>query len=167
MITRREAVRLLGSASAGAWLAAAQIGLDFSIAPNASAAPRDDSAPSLAPGAPTSPERLALIEAFKKESDGLEKKFEARTHKSDWVMPYRFFRPEAAGKLPLVMYLHGSGGLGDDNSKQLGLAAIFLVHASGCSRRTKKPFPATLSYRRPTADGSDTISRNRPRDRRK
>ena len=33
-----------------------------------------------------SPERMALIEAFKKQSEGLEKKFEARTHKSDWVI---------------------------------------------------------------------------------
>jgi predicted peptidase len=72
-----------------------------------------------------SAERLALIEAFKKKSEGLEKKFEARTHRSDWVMPYRLFRPEATGKLPLVMYLHGSGGLGDDNGKQMGLGNIF------------------------------------------
>lgn len=41
MITRREAVRLLGSASAGAWFAATQIGLNFSFAPNASAANYD------------------------------------------------------------------------------------------------------------------------------
>jgi hypothetical protein len=40
-----------------------------------------------------SAERLALIEAFKTKSEGLDKKFEARTHKSDWVMPYRLFRP--------------------------------------------------------------------------
>ena len=40
-------------------------------------------------------------------------------------MPYRLFRPEAAGKLPLVVYLHGSGGLGDDNLKQLGLGNVF------------------------------------------
>ncbi len=72
-----------------------------------------------------SPERMALIEAFTKQSEGLEKRFEARTHKSDRVMPYRLFRPEAAGKLPLLMYLHGSGGLGDDNLKQLGLGNIF------------------------------------------
>jgi predicted peptidase len=68
---------------------------------------------------------MALIEAFKKQSAGLEKKFEARMHKSDWVMPYRLFRPQAAGKLPLVVYLHGSGGLGNDNEKQLGLGNIF------------------------------------------
>jgi predicted peptidase len=124
MITRREAVRLLGAASAGAWLRAAQIGLNFSIAPNASAANRD-STPALAPGTPMSPERIALIEEFKKQSEGLEKKFDARTHKSDWEMPYRLFRPEATGKLPLVVYLHGGGGLGDDNLKQLGLGNTF------------------------------------------
>jgi predicted peptidase len=114
MMTRREAVRRLGSASAGAWFAAAQIALNFSIAPNSSAAPAQDAqTPPLASGAPKSPQRIALIEAFQKQSDGLEKKFEARTHKSDWVMPYRLFRPEAAtGKLPLVVFLHGSGGSG-------------------------------------------------------
>jgi predicted peptidase len=41
------------------------------------------------------------------------------------VIPYRLFRPEAVGKLPLVVYLHGSGGLGDDNEKQLGLGNVF------------------------------------------
>jgi hypothetical protein len=71
VITRREAVRLLGPASAGAWFAAAQIGLNFSIAPKASAAAaKDDSAPLLAPGAPLSPETIALIEAFKKHPRG-------------------------------------------------------------------------------------------------
>ncbi len=74
---------------------------------------------------PTSPERLALIEAFKKQSEGLENKFEPRTYKGDWVMPYRLFRPEATGKLPLVVYLHGSGGLGDDNVKQMSFGNIF------------------------------------------
>jgi predicted peptidase len=126
MITRREAVRLLGSASAGACVAAAQTGLNFLIAPYAAGvAAKDDSSPRLAPGAPTSTERMALIEAFTKQSEGLEKKFEARTHKSDWVMPYRLFHPKAAGKVPLVVYLHGSGGLGDDNLKQLGLGNVF------------------------------------------
>ena len=72
-----------------------------------------------------SPERLALIAAFKKESEGLQDKFEARTYKGDWEMPYRLFRPGITGKLPLVLYLHGSGGLGNDNLKQLGLGNIF------------------------------------------
>jgi predicted peptidase len=41
-------------------------------------------------------------------------------------MPYRLFRPTGTtGKVPLVMYLHGSGGQGEDNLKQLGLGNIF------------------------------------------
>jgi predicted peptidase len=76
-----------------------------------------------------SKERIALIDAFKEKSEGLDQKYEARTHKSDWIMPYRLFRPASAGKstakLPLVVYLHGSGGQGDDNLKQLGLGNIF------------------------------------------
>jgi len=115
-VTRREAARTAGSAAIGLWLET-QLFL--------SRAACSESTPQLAPGAPTSPERLALIEEFKKKSDGLEKKYEARTYKSDWVMPYRLFRPEAAGKLPLVIYLHGSGGQGDDNLRQLGLGNVF------------------------------------------
>lgn len=72
-----------------------------------------------------SPERLALIEAFKEKSASLEKSYEARVYKGNGTMPYRLFRPAAAGKLPLVMYLHGSGGLGNDNQKQLGLGNVF------------------------------------------
>ncbi len=86
---------------------------------------KDDSTPPLAPGAPTSLERIALIDTFRKISEGLDKKFEARTHKGDWMMPYRLFRPTVTGKLPLILYLHGSGGLGDDNLKQLGLGNVF------------------------------------------
>jgi predicted peptidase len=130
MISRRNVLRLLSSASAAACFVPSRIGLHLSLAAGAfPGAPGGDSAPPLAPGAPNSSERLALIETFKKQSDGLEKKFEARTHKSDWNMPYRLFRPEASGKLPLVMYLHGSGGLGDDNEKQLGLGNVFGTRA--------------------------------------
>ena len=124
MITRRKAARLLGAASAGAWVAATQLGLNLVIEPNASAA-RHNVTPRLAPGAPMSAERISLIEAFKKQSEGLETKFEARSLKSDWTMPYRLFRPSTNKKAPLVLYLHGSGGLGDDNLKQLGLGNIF------------------------------------------
>jgi len=116
MITRREAVRLMSAASVALWI---------SEADSACGLPAADVPPPLAPGLPTSPERLALIEAFKKRFDGLESRFEARTYKSDWPMPYRLFRPEVKGKLPLVVFLHGSGGQGDDNEKQLGLGNIF------------------------------------------
>ena len=40
-------------------------------------------------------------------------------------MPYRLFHPETIRKAPLVLYLHGSGGLGDDNLKQLSLGNRF------------------------------------------
>lgn len=109
----------MGSATTGAWFTA----FNVAIVPNAVAS--RGPTPHLAPGTPKSPERLALIEAFKQGSDGLEKKYEARTYKSDWTMPYRLFRPATSKKAPLVLYLHGSGGLGDDNSKQLGLGNIF------------------------------------------
>ena len=122
-ISRREAVRLLGSASAAIWLAT-QAGFDLSLASTAWA--KDDATPPLAPGAPTSPERIALINTFDEKSAGLEKRYEARSYKSDWTMPYRLFRPAAtSAKLPLVVYLHGSGGLGDDNEKQLGLGNVY------------------------------------------
>lgn len=124
MMTRREALCLLGSVSAGAWSAVAQ-DAPPSPAPKASGPPDGDPAPALAPGSPKSPERIALIDAFKRDSVGLEEKFEARTHTGGWAMPYRLFRPAASGKLPLVLYLHGSGGMGDDNQKQLGLGNVF------------------------------------------
>jgi predicted peptidase len=116
-ITRREAATILGSACFGSLIATLPL---FGLALSSS-----DATPALAPGSPTSAQRLVLIEDFKKKSNGLEQKFEARTHKSDWVMPYRLFRPTAKGNLPLVVYLHGSGGQGDDNQKQLGLGNIF------------------------------------------
>ena len=125
MMTRREAIGLLGSMSAGTLLVA-RYGPSSLMAPASGIhAQQGDSMPPLARGAPMSPERLALIAAFKQRSEGIETKFEARTHKNDWVMPYRLFRPHASGKLPLVVYLHGSGGLGDDNQKQMGLGNIF------------------------------------------
>ena len=162
MITRRKAVRLLTSASAGTCLAVAQIGLNCSIAPNASAA-NSHAAPRLAPGTPTSPERLALIEAFRQQSEGLQNKFEARTFKGDWEMPYRLFRPATTQKAPLVMYLHGSGGLGDDNLKQLAFGNIFGTRLWLLPGNQKR-FRVTSSHCRPTGDGFDTISHNsRPR----
>ena len=109
-MTRREALAVLGSLAVGTLVRPAMQG---------------ESTPPLAPGAPDSPERMALIDAFRKKSDGIADKFEARTHKSDWTMPYRLFRPNVSGRLPLVVYLHGSGGLGTDNVKQMGLGNIF------------------------------------------
>jgi predicted peptidase len=120
MMTRRQAVRLLGAGAAGAWLATA-----FDLSTSSLAWARDAS-PKLAPGTPTSSERIALIDTFKEKSAGLENQYESRSYKSgDFTMPYRLFKPAATGKLPLVLYLHGSGGQGDDNQKQLGLGNVF------------------------------------------
>src|SRR5690242_1946122 len=110
MLTRREALAVLGSMAVGTLVRRTVQG---------------ESTPPLAPGAPGSPERMALIDAFRKKSDGIADKFEAQAHKSDWTMPYRLFRPNVSGRLPLVVYLHGSGGLGTDNVKQMGLGNIF------------------------------------------
>src|SRR3954447_9793872 len=124
-MTRREAILKMGCVPLGA---------RFVLQP----ADVNSSAPPLARGTPTSPERMALIEAFKRQSAGLDKKFESRTHTNDLTMPYRLFRPQAAGTHPLVMYLHGSGGLGDDNEKQLGLGNVFGSHVWALPEQQKR-----------------------------
>jgi predicted peptidase len=126
MTTRRDVIGLLGALSARAVCARAGRGLGALISgwPDVREA-QGEVAPTLARGAPTSPERMALIDAFKERSAGVEKKFEARAHKSDWTMPYRLFHPTTTGKLPLMLFLHGSGGLGNDNEKQMGLGNIY------------------------------------------
>jgi len=116
-MTRRDAARIVACAPLGSWIATRSA---YRLVLRS-----EEPTPALAPGSPMSAERLALIERFKKDSGGLPNEFEARTLKSDWVMPYRLFRPAAKGKLPLVVYLHGSGGQGDDNEKQIGLGNIF------------------------------------------
>lgn len=124
MMTRREALCLLSTVPAGAWLTTARSDRQGPRAP-VTGSSGIVAAPVLAPGLPASPERMALIETFQRDSEGLQNQFEARTHKGDLVMPYRLFRPKTAGRLPLVMFLHGSGGLGTDNLKQLTLGNVF------------------------------------------
>lgn len=123
MMTRREAIGVLGSMSVGGIVGAEPRRLSRLV--SSFAATQSDPTPALAPGAPQSPERMALIEAFRRDSEGVDKQFEARSHTSDWVMPYRLFRPRSSGPLPLVLFLHGSGGQGTDNVRQMGLGNIF------------------------------------------
>ena len=157
MITRREVVHGLCSASATAWLAA-QVGINFSIVPIAAAAAKDDSAPPLAPVAPMSRKRMVLIDAFTKQSEGVQNRFEARTLNRDRAMPYRLFRPQASWNA-------AAGGLSPRQrwtGRRQSKAARprqYLVRAFGCSRRTKKLFPAMFSLHSPTADGSAMIRR--------
>lgn len=86
-------------------------------------------APKLLPAAPQSDERWAPIERFKKEAPPLAALFEARTFRDSAgaEMPYRLFKPsiEPGRRYPLVLFLHGSGGSGTDNVKQLERANWF------------------------------------------
>jgi predicted peptidase len=117
MPTRREVLGLLGCASLGGRLYPSLLRL-----------PRTQgNAPKLAPGAPNSPERTALIDALKRDVVGLDARFSSHTYVSGSDrMPYRLFAPGAAGggRLPLVVYLHGSAGLGTDNQKQMGAGNV-------------------------------------------
>jgi hypothetical protein len=121
------------------------------------------SEPEVAPGSPDSAERMALIEAFEKKTAGLAQRFEARVHKpiDGWSMPYRLFRPEAAGRLPLVLYLHGAGGVGSDNRRQIEGDNVFGTHLWALAE-TQRQHRATSWRRRPTAAGSATMHHPRP-----
>ena len=144
MMTRRELLALLASTPAVSAFARDRNGIVESIARLADRAvdsPRQgDSTPKLAPGAPSSPERMALIDAFKRKSEGVEQQFEKRWLSSDRLMPYRLFLSKASGSLPLVVFLHGSGGLGDDNAKQMGLGNVFGTRAWALPENQKR-FP--------------------------
>ena len=144
MMTRREAIGVLGSMSVGTVLGTSPRGFSSVVWPTSGLFPQQsEPTPSLAPGAPMSPERLALIEAFKRDAEGLDTQFEARTHKSDWVMPYRLYRARATGKVPLVIFLHGSGGQGTDNAKQMGLGNIFGTRVLALPSN-QKMFPCSI-----------------------
>jgi predicted peptidase len=79
--------------------------------------------PKLLQGDPNSHARWEPIERFKKEAPPLVESFEARTYRdaTGETMPYRLFKPKTEpGRLyPLVLFLHGSSGSGNDNVKQL------------------------------------------------
>jgi len=93
------------------------------------AVPQPQEPPALLPDPPQSDARWEPIERFKKEAPPLASKYEARTcrNSSGEVMPYRLFRPrfEPGRRYPLVLFLHGSGGSGTDNVKQLDRANWF------------------------------------------
>ncbi len=71
------------------------------------------------------------VRDFAERSAKLDTRFESHVFQSrnGRTMPYRLFRPsEGSDKLPLVVYLHGSGGLGDDNIRQIEGGNIFGTH---------------------------------------
>ena len=67
--------------------------------------------------------RRASAERLRQQGEAITDRFEALTFtgKDGRAMPYRLFRPgilDAGRTYPLVVFLHGSGGLGIDNRKQ-------------------------------------------------
>jgi len=85
------------------------------------------------PDPPMSAPRRARIEEFRKKAATVTPRFEAHTFTGSdgHAMPYRLFRPaklDPARKYPLVLYLHGAGGLGADNQKQYTGGNLFGSH---------------------------------------
>src|SRR6476646_4543800 len=78
--TRRDMLRLGGAAPLAAWTWQER-------------KEPADAPPALAPGAPASAERKALIDAFQRQAEGLDDRFEKRTHNGAWTMPYRLYKP--------------------------------------------------------------------------
>jgi predicted esterase len=64
------------------------------------------------------------------QADGWIQSFEPHSFQAPdgAVVPYRLLKPRAAGRLPLVVMLHGSGAIGADNRSQLGAFTMGWAH---------------------------------------
>jgi predicted peptidase len=79
---------------------------------------------------PHAPARLVSIEALKSQGPALAEAFTKHVYRNakGEQMPYRLFAPahvEKGRTYPLVVFLHGAGGGGTDNVKQLESANMF------------------------------------------
>ncbi len=79
---------------------------------------------------PHAPARLVPIEAVKSQGPALAEAFTRHVYRNakGEQMPYRLFAPahvEKGRSYPLVVFLHGAGGGGTDNVKQLQSANMF------------------------------------------
>jgi predicted peptidase len=83
-------------------------------------------------------------------------------------MPYRLFKPvgKLPAKLPLVVYLHGAGGLGTDNRKQITGGNQFGTHVwilpdnqrrFPCLVLAPQTFRGWANYRLPTTAGERPV----------
>jgi poly(3-hydroxybutyrate) depolymerase len=84
----------------------------------------------LLPQPPGSDARWAPIEAMKKKGPRLAAAFASHVHRNarGEAMPYRLYTPDRltpGRRHPLVVFLHGAGGSGTDNRKQLEGANMF------------------------------------------
>jgi len=78
--------------------------------------------------AAASMDRMRVVEETLRRLEGSFSKFEARVFHDGKgsSLPYRLFKPSAASgtKYPMVVYLHGSNGAGDDNLRQISGANL-------------------------------------------
>ncbi|MFZ5785243.1 MAG: alpha/beta hydrolase-fold protein, partial [Acidobacteriota bacterium] len=86
--------------------------------------------PALLSAGPRTEERGVPIEALKAQGPSLAEAFAAKVHTNDAgaTMPYRLYTPTPlvqGARYPLVVFLHGSGGAGADNARQLQRANMF------------------------------------------
>jgi len=86
--------------------------------------------PQILPQPPDSDERRVPIEALKRQGPALAQAFAPHVYANAQGerMPYRLFTPlklEAGRRYPLVVFLHGAGGGGTDNAKQVQGANMF------------------------------------------
>jgi predicted peptidase len=82
------------------------------------------------PQAPDARDRQAPIDAMRSRGPALAQAFAPHMHSNakGERMPYRLFTParlEPGRRYPLVVFLHGAGGSGADNAKQLQGANVF------------------------------------------
>jgi predicted peptidase len=84
----------------------------------------------LLPQAPNSAERRVPIEALRRQGPALATAFASHVYENTKgeSMPYRLYspsNPNPGRRYPLVVFLHGAGGSGSDNRKQLQGANMF------------------------------------------
>jgi len=100
---------------------------------------------------------LPLLSVSHASAQELEKILTARTFKSASCesLPYRLFVPanyDRRKKYPLIVFLHGSGGLGNDNLKQLQLGNLYLIDRFTKSE-TQSRYPAFVVVPQSVGEG--------------